>query len=140
MWNCWAIYNSVFVNGLLCLLCNMKINYIDVNKSEEENDEENIDGHKIQYYDDIKRYPLSLRRNAYMYFKKNDDEINKLCLQRGLYYNEHFTKQKKIKYLLLYDNFCTNNNKIFLNSYVFQGDNNKNVTSHGESRDIQNKC
>ncbi|KOB58665.1 hypothetical protein PFHG_00413 [Plasmodium falciparum HB3] len=136
MWNCWAIYNSVFVNGLLCLLCNMKINYIDVNKSEEENDEENIDGHKIQYYDDIKRYPLSLRRNAYMYFKKNDDEINKLCLQRGLYYNEHFTKQKKIKYLLLYDNFCTNNNKIFLNSYVFQGDNNKNVTSHRENQGI----
>ncbi|SOV18565.1 U2 snRNP-associated SURP motif-containing protein, putative [Plasmodium sp. gorilla clade G2] len=126
MWNTWAIYNSVYMNGLLCLLFNMKINYINDNKSDEEKGDENIDGHKIQYYDDIKRYPLSLRRNAYMYFQKDENEINKLCLQRGLYYDEHFTKKKKIKFLLLYDNFClknnlsnTNNNQHFINNYFF---------------------
>ncbi|CRH04109.1 U2 snRNP-associated SURP motif-containing protein, putative [Plasmodium relictum] len=121
MWEIWAIYNSFFMNGLKCLLSNKKINYIKDQVHDSDCDEE-IDGMKIDFFDEIKKYPLNLRKYAYLYFQKDDCQINRLCEQRGLYFNENFNKKKKIKYLLIYDDFCNKINTIVTKSNYLQDD------------------
>ncbi|SBT47178.1 RNA binding protein [Plasmodium ovale wallikeri] len=132
MWDIWAIYNSFFMNGLKCLLSNKKLSYIK-NEIHDSDHEPDLDGTKIEFFDELKRYPLNLRRNAYLYFQKEENNLNRLCEQRGLYFDENFTKKKKIKYLLLYDDFCnsenvnTPNGKSNVNIMV-QGDGSKKIS------------
>ncbi|GAW83187.1 U2 snRNP-associated SURP motif-containing protein [Plasmodium gonderi] len=109
MWDVWAIYSSTFMNGLKCLLTNKKLSYVKTEMHDSDYDPD-VDGTKIEYFDEIKRYPLNLRRNAYLYFHKEENQLNRLCEQRGLYFDENFKRKKKIKYLILYDEFCNNNN------------------------------
>ncbi|CDU85247.1 U2 snRNP-associated SURP motif-containing protein, putative [Plasmodium yoelii] len=134
MWDTWAIYTIVFMNGLKCLLSSKKLNYIKNKMHDSENEHDILNGTKIEFFDDLKIYPLNLRRNAYTYFQKDENQINRLCEQRGLYYDENFNKKKKIKYLLIYDDFYgfnTNNvgsGKNYLNE-VGLSDGNKNSSS-----------
>lgn len=120
IWENWAIYNFFFMNGLKCFLCYQKIN-IQKNEMDESLYNKDMDGEKITFFDQIKVYPLHLRKKAFLYFKQDENQINRLCEQRGLYYDKNFTKEKKIKYLVTYDDFCTNPNIIFnkkeLNAY-----------------------
>ncbi|CAI7723106.1 U2 snRNP-associated SURP motif-containing protein, putative [Plasmodium vivax] len=109
MWDVWAIYSSIFMNGLKCLLTNKKLNYVK-NEIHESGCETDLDGTKIEFFDEIKRYPLNMRRNAYLYFQKEETHLNRLCEQRGLYFDDSFKRRKKIKYLILYDEFCSNVN------------------------------
>ncbi|CRG95547.1 U2 snRNP-associated SURP motif-containing protein, putative [Plasmodium gallinaceum] len=135
MWEIWAIYNSFFMNGLKCLLSYKKITYIK-NEIHESGCDEELDGIKIDFFDEIKKYPLNLRRYAYSYFQKDDYQLNKLCEQRGLYFNENFNKNKKIKYLLIYDNFCNKiNTDIPKNNLNYLQDDIKNPVLNQELND-----
>ncbi|VWU50735.1 U2 snRNP-associated SURP motif-containing protein, putative [Hepatocystis sp. ex Piliocolobus tephrosceles] len=140
MWDVWAIYNSTFMNGLKCLLSNKKINYIKIDISECESEyHSDLDGIKLEFFNELKRYPLHLRRNAYLYYQKDNSQLNKLCEQRGLYFDDNFNKKKKIKYLLLYDDFCNNNNLNNMNNTNFKFDNsNLNFITNDDSN--KNNC
>eukprot|EP00366_Plasmodium_knowlesi_P003467 XP_002260964.1 RNA binding protein, putative [Plasmodium knowlesi strain H] len=109
MWDVWAIYSSIFMNGLKCLLTNKKLSYVK-NEIHESDSETDLDGTKIEFFDEIKRYPLNMRRNAYLYFQKEEIHLNRLCEQRGLFFDDSFKKEKKVKYLIMYDEFCSNFN------------------------------
>ncbi|KAI4835971.1 U2 snRNP-associated SURP motif-containing protein [Plasmodium brasilianum] len=133
MWDIWAIYNTFFMNGLKCLLSNKKLNYIK-NEIHESDYDKDLDGTKIEFFDELKSYPLNLRKNAFSYFMKDDNQLNRLCEQRGLYFDESFSKKKKIKYLLIYDDFCSNdiniiNRKNNMN-FILQNEN-KNIFTLG---------
>lgn len=106
VWENWALYNFFFMNGLKCFLSYQKIN-VQKKEMDESLYIKELDGEKIAFFDEIKIYPLHLRQKAFLYFKQEENQINRLCEQRGLYYDEHFTKMKKIKYLITYDEFCT---------------------------------
>lgn len=112
IWENWAIYNFFFMNGLKCFLCYQKMN-TQKNEMDESLYNKDIDGEKITFFDEVKVYPLHLRKTAFLYFKQEENQINRLCEQRGLYYDKHFTKAKKIKYLVTYDDFCTNRSMMF---------------------------
>lgn len=112
IWENWALYNFFFMNGLKCFLCYQKIN-IQKNEMDESLYNKDLDGEKITFFDEVKVYPLHLRKKAFLYFKQEENQINRLCEQRGLYYDKNFTKMKKIKYLITYDEFCANTNMIF---------------------------
>ncbi|SBT72581.1 U2 snRNP-associated SURP motif-containing protein, putative [Plasmodium malariae] len=138
MWDIWAIYNTFFMNGLKCLLSNKKLNYIK-NEIHESDYDKDLDGTKIEFFDELKSYPLNLRKNAFSYFMKDDNQLNRLCEQRGLYFDESFSKKKKIKYLLIYDDFCSNdiniiNRKNNMN-FILQNENKKIFTLGFEEND-----